>query len=210
MKEKQQKIHALFLIVVLISFLGFCVENIWLILIRGYIDNRSMGLPFLLGYGLAMLAAYLLLGTPEELRFGRRLVSLKTLRAKRAAYFFMAMLCISVGEILLGTFVETFFHFVWWDFSALPFNITPYTTIPTSAIFAGLMLLFMDRFFQPLCRCFMSWKPTTLRLVSRFLLFLVVGDFLRSIWLMYTKKGMIRNWKLRLLPTGLLHYLGAH
>jgi hypothetical protein len=31
-----------------VSFLGFCLENIWLLLRKGYVDNRNMSLPFLL------------------------------------------------------------------------------------------------------------------------------------------------------------------
>lgn len=36
-----------------VSFLGFVVENIWLAMTKGYINNRNMNAPFLQGYGLA-------------------------------------------------------------------------------------------------------------------------------------------------------------
>ena len=38
-----------------VSFLGFVVENIWLAMTKGYINNRNMNAPFLLGYGLLIL-----------------------------------------------------------------------------------------------------------------------------------------------------------
>lgn len=46
------------LMAVLVSFLGFVVEDGWLALTKGYIDNRNMHLPFLFGYGIAMVGLY--------------------------------------------------------------------------------------------------------------------------------------------------------
>lgn len=61
------EIMALGLVIAVVSFLGFAVENIWLAITKGYIDNRNMCLPFLLGYGLAVAVIYLLFGTPKKL-----------------------------------------------------------------------------------------------------------------------------------------------
>ena len=49
---------------VIIFFLGFYLENIWICFRKGYIDNRNMMLPFLLGYSFALLGIYFVLGTP--------------------------------------------------------------------------------------------------------------------------------------------------
>lgn len=65
---KSAEVFALCLIVTVISFLGFVVENVWLSMTKGYIDNRNMTLPFLLGYGIAIVLIYLLFGTPEHLK----------------------------------------------------------------------------------------------------------------------------------------------
>jgi hypothetical protein len=46
-----------------VSFLGFVVENIWLAMTKGYINNRNMNAPFLLGYGLLILFMYAVFGT---------------------------------------------------------------------------------------------------------------------------------------------------
>ena len=45
-----------------VSFLGFVVENIWLAMTKGYINNRNMNAPFLLGYGLLILFMYAVFG----------------------------------------------------------------------------------------------------------------------------------------------------
>ena len=57
---------AYMLTIAIISFLGYCVENIWLAVTQQYINNRNMYFPFLLGYGLAVVGIYLIVGTPKK------------------------------------------------------------------------------------------------------------------------------------------------
>ena len=54
------------IMVAIISFLGFVVENVWLAITKGYMNNRNMNAPFLLGYGLVVLFLYFVLGTPAN------------------------------------------------------------------------------------------------------------------------------------------------
>ena len=76
-------------LIVIVSFLGFCLENVWLALRKGYIDNRNMYLPFLFGYGLAVSGGYLVFGLPDAEHLER--------------YWITVFIAVSVGEILLGT-----------------------------------------------------------------------------------------------------------
>jgi len=68
---KKHNPYALAMIGILVSFAGFVVENIWRLLTKGIVDNRGMLLPFLAGYGMALIAFYLLFGTPDTLHFLR-------------------------------------------------------------------------------------------------------------------------------------------
>ena len=77
----------------LISLLGFIVENLWMLTRSGFIDNRNMNLPFLLGYGLAVVGMYLLIGTPKKGHF--------------LFYFTIVFFMVSFGEIALGFLVES-------------------------------------------------------------------------------------------------------
>lgn len=56
-------------IIVVASFLGFIVENVWVGIRYGYIDNRGMILSGLLGYGLAIIGVFYILGTPNHSKF---------------------------------------------------------------------------------------------------------------------------------------------
>ena len=59
---KWMNFFALIMTAVVVGLIGFCVENIWLAFSKGFMDNRSMCLPFLFGYGIAMIAVYVLFG----------------------------------------------------------------------------------------------------------------------------------------------------
>ena len=59
------KITPYIIVIVAVSILGFVTENIWIGMRFGYFDNRGMMLPGLLGYGMAMVGMFLILGTPD-------------------------------------------------------------------------------------------------------------------------------------------------
>lgn len=194
-KMKSVNIFALFMMIALISFLGFVVENIWLSVIKGYMDNRSMIFPFLIGYGLAVIVIYLLFGTPKRMCFLGKLLSIESGILSYGMYFLIVMICISVGEIVLGTIVEKTCHFYWWDYSNLPLHITRYTCILTSAAYTTFIELFMGKLFMPVYNWFLSWDKTVLSIVSIGLMIIMIADYVHSVYYMYTKKGTQMRWR---------------
>ncbi len=192
---KVVNILALCMMITLISFLGFVVENLWLLVTKGYMDNRNMVFPFLIGYGLAVIAIYLLFGTPDRICILGKALSIKSAILSYGMYFLIIMVCISVGEIVLGTVVEKTCHFYWWDYSTLPLHITRYTSIPTSAAFTTFIVLFMGKLFMPIYNWFLSWDKTVLSIVSVVFILIMVVDYTYSVYYMYTKKGMQKRWR---------------
>lgn len=191
-----RKLFALMMIVAVISFLGFAVENLWLLVTKGYMDNRGMLFPFLIGYGLAVLLIYCLFGTPRKLCFFEKTIRIKSKLLRLLFYFFIVMLCICVGEILLGKLVEKTCHFCWWDYSKLPLHITQYTSIPTSAGFSVLIVIFMNTIFMPLYEYFLSWEDKLLQNTSVILFMLMLSDYIYNAYFMYKKKGMNIRWRI--------------
>ncbi|MDD5863852.1 MAG: putative ABC transporter permease [Firmicutes bacterium] len=189
------EVYALTMVMAVVSFLGFSVENVWLALTKGYMDNRNMCFPFLIGYGMAIVAIYLLFGTPSDMHILGWRVPIKSKWLRRALYFTLMVVCVCLGEIVLGTAVEKICHFYWWDYSRLPLHITRYTSLPTSAGFGMLILVFMDRFFLPLYRWFLSWEPRRLKRAAVALAMLMLGDYLYNALLMYVKEGGTQRWK---------------
>ncbi len=179
-------IENLLLMIVTVSFLGFCLENVWLLLRKGFVDNRNMSLPFLLGYGLAVFGFWLVLGVPE--------------REEYPAYFVCAFLAVSTGEILLGKLVEHCCGFYYWDYSTIPLHITRYTSVPTSMGFAAIITLFMAHGFEPLM-LLVADLPEGLHGLGTIPVILVLAvDMASSFYKMYKTHALNVRWQLVLLP----------
>lgn len=186
-------ICAVFLMVVLVSFLGFVVENVWLSLTKGYIDNRGMNLPFLLGYGLAILFICFIFGTPEnpaswmgDNLFGRKAY---------VEYFIGVFLVVSIGEIVLGTVVEKVCGFYYWDYTRLPMHITRYTSVPTSTMFTIIITFFMGKCFVPLMEKLSRVESGGVMAFTLLIMMILVVDYFVSFWYM-VKNGKINvKWK---------------
>lgn len=188
-------IFALIMLVATVSFLGFIVENVWLALTKGYIDNRNMCFPFLLGYGLAILLIYVILGTPKKIWLFGKMFFIKNKIIKFLVYFIGVMICVSIGEIVLGTFVEKVCNFYWWDYSSLPLHITRYTSIPTSTMFSALIYFFMDNIFQPLYFFFQDWSFDNLKRYALILGLIISVDFVYNSYKMYKTQAMTKRWQ---------------
>ena len=194
-----QDVYVLGMMIALISFLGFLVENLWLALTKGYINNRNMNAPFLVGYGMLVVAMYFLFGTPDEMNLPKRMRKRATTRYRRyALYFLGAMLFVCIGEIVLGVVVEGMCGIEYWNYSGIPLHITKYTSIPTSAAFASMITLFMGRFFQPILRFLSRLDYRILRVVSVTLCVIMLWDFLLSFGVLIRKKDFYRKWKILL------------
>lgn len=189
-------VMALGMIVSVVSFLGFVVENVWLAITKGYIDNRNMCFPFMIGYGIVVLLIYIIFGTPKKLYFFGKTIQVQNRMIKFLIYFLEVMLCVCIGEILLGTFVDKTCHFYWWDYSEIPLHITRYTSIPTSMVFSFLITVFMEVFFIPIYSFFQKCNFSVLGILTVLLLILMVGDFIYNAYMMYKKQGMVRRWKI--------------
>ncbi len=189
---------AILLIVVIVSFLGFCVENIWLIMTKGFMDNRNMHLPFLLGYGLAIVGAFAIFGTPQNMRFFHIPIELESQLLQTGLYYLAMCGCVMAGEVVLGTYVEKAYGIIWWDYTKLPLHITRYTSIPTTLAFASLITLFEGLFFVPLFDGFAAIQSTRVTIVACGMMVLLVRDFVKSANQMAETSAFVEVWKIDL------------
>ncbi len=188
-------LYELGLMIAFVSFLGFLLENAWLAVTKGFIDNRNMAMPFLLGYGLAIIAFYIVLGTPEHmLLLGRYEVS-GSATERTAFYFLCVMVLVSVGEILLGTIMERLCHMEYWNYSWIPLHITKYTSIPTSLGFATIITLFMGRRFEAIMDVFAEMNSSLACVVSIVLMGAMGIDYVCSVYKMHRKQGQNLRWR---------------
>ena len=146
----------LMLMCIIMSFIGFLVENIFRLFRAGVINSRRQFLPFLFAYGIAVFALYVVVGTPREMRFfGWKLVkknSKLSVKAKYFLYWLILFAGVFFGEILFGTFVEWVSGIVLWDYTGIPLSFTKYTSIPTALGLSVGVMLFMRFIFEPLMK----------------------------------------------------------
>ncbi len=204
---KTTEIFALCLIITIVSFLGFVVENVWLSITKGFIDNRNMTLPFLLGYGIAIVLIYILFGTPGQLKILGFDTGIKSTFAQTVIYYFAVIVCVSVGEIALGTFVEKTCGIIWWDYTRLPMHITRYTSVPTSMAFSMGITVFMRRFFTPLMHRFMQMDFDNLRFFALSFMTLLGVDFIVSAIKVAMTREMKSTWKIDTTHTRAYRFL---
>lgn len=187
---------ALIMVAVVVGFIGFCVENIWLAFSKGFMDNRNMCLPFLFGYGIAMMLVYFLFGLPHRPLFFGIEVKIKSSILKYIYYYVVMVICICVGEIVLGKTVEKCCGFQWWNYTWIPLHITQYTSIPTSMGFSGIVFLFMRYYFDWLMNVFLGLNEKTLVYMSLIFGLVLTLDMVYNLYLMHKNgKGTVR-WRI--------------
>ena len=199
-KNRLPGIYPLINMIVFASFVGYVVENLFKLVKNGYIDNRYMFLPFLLGYGLFVAVIGILIGTPYNL------FPLVKKQPKPKAvlsyllYFFISAVLVSAGELALGYAVEAIGGFNYWDYSNIPLNFTKYTSLPTSVGFGIIITAFMGLVYEPSMRFFEKKKSSRAwRALSRVAISLLVIDFFASFAVMIKTGKRMVLWRLRLL-----------
>ncbi len=189
-------IYALGIMAAIVSFLGFVVENIWLAFTKGYIDNRNMNAPFLVGYGMLILAMYFILGTPGDLLI---LGKIKHSIPKWMAviiYFVLSFFVVCIAEIALGVIFEKVSGIQYWNYSMIPLHFTQYTSVPTSIGFALLITIFMGSVFTHLMSLIMRMNPRLMKWLSIILVIIMLGDLIINFYQMITSRTFVRKWRI--------------
>ena len=76
-----------------------------------------MRFPFLLGYGLAVILLFHLFNLPTAPLFLGKTLKFSCFEAGVIYYILVVAICISIGESILGTFVEKTCDIEWWNYS---------------------------------------------------------------------------------------------
>ena len=180
--------------IVVTSFIGFAVEDIWLLITKGYANNRNMFLPFLLGYGLACFGVWLLFGTPADRRGLIRIKDGGNMRRRVLGYILMVFVFVCIAEIILGCSVERSCGFYYWNYENLPLHITRYTSVFTSLGFSSIIALFMQYVFGPLMAFVRRFDSKPFRIAGIIMLALLVADYLASFGYMIINKDYHIVW----------------
>ena len=172
------------MMIIICSFIGFVIENVWLSVRYGFIDSRNMHLPFLLGYGVAIFLIYHILGEPA--------------REPDPAYFAKVFFMVSLGEIVMGTVVEKTCGVCYWDYSMLPFHFTRYTSLFTSMGFALIITTFMRNVFPIITDFLTAHEAVFSGDFCGVALFAVCVDHIASFLSIYRSGALRQQWRIDL------------
>lgn len=136
-----------------VAMIGWLAENLLRAIAVGVIDCRYHLLPFISPYGLAVFAAYLLLGDPNRIAFfGKPLFKEQTKKTKilsNILCFIIPCLIVFLGEMLIGHLWEWFFGVELWDYNNQPLHITQYTGVLPAVGAGGACYLVVKFIFYP-------------------------------------------------------------
>lgn len=180
-----RKALSLCVLVLIASFIGYMIEVLWVALRHGYIDNRGMYLPFLLGYGLAMLVIFALFGTPDNPKLYFLQEYATDSNVQHLLYALEVFVFVTVCESLFGNLVYHVCHVKWWNYNSIPLHIGQYTSIPTSIGFTTCIYLFMQRVFVPVYTYLSGTDIECYGLFILFLCALVALDCVHGLCYMY-------------------------
>ena len=192
-------ISAYAVMLTLVSFLGFLIENTWIVLTEGFVDNRNMNAPFLIGYGVIVLLIYRFMGTPEQLTGILQFARGWTRHGRISLYFLTSFLVVCSVEILTGYVVEKVCSLYYCSYEALPLHITRYTSLPTSVSFAFLIVFFMGIVYTPAMKWITRVDNRVLRVVSLLLVLLLVLDCGSCFLYMRNHRNFYYRWKIQLV-----------
>ncbi len=146
-----------FIVMIVGSFLGWFVENLYRFIDQGIIDNRYHFLPFIFAYGIAVIAMFIALGNPNDIHFFGKKILKKDLKYKKLwsnlLYLAIVSMFVLVGEIGVGYFYEGLTGLYLWNYSEMPLHITRYSGVLSMFGFGFGAWAFMKGIFFPL----ISW-----------------------------------------------------
>ena len=103
---------------------------------------------------------------------------------------------VSVGEIMLGTFVEKYCQIEWWNYSSLPLHIDKYTSLFTSITFGLMITIFMNSLFFSIMKWATHINTLFFQTVVMLLFILLIADFIHEAKYMIKNKRINRIWKI--------------
>lgn len=144
--EEKSSVWHYFLLTALLSFLGWLFETTVVYFSLGrYSDRGFLTLPFCPIYGVTLLSAYLLLGTPNE---GRGILKRVEDPIRRSLlYLLFVFLLPTLAELIVGGIFDRFFKIRLWNYARYPLNYKGYICLPVSLAWAVLIFLFMRLLF---------------------------------------------------------------
>lgn len=162
------------------SFLGWCVEVCYATLnTRKFINRGFLNGPYCPIYGVGVMTI---------------IYFVFPLKNNMFILFIASMILTSILEFLTGFVLEKIFHYRWWDYSDVPFNLCGYICLKFSIIWGLACVLVVD-IIHPVVESVISWLP----LLTGKIILGVAGTFILIDFIVTVKTVLKLNAKLEKL-----------
>ncbi len=176
----------LYLVGMVFAFIGWIAENTAKLLSNRVIDSRFHIFPFIAVYIAVSFAFHIVLGTPDDVAFcGKKIFKVKTTKTKLLSNlisFLVISVTVFLGELVVGNMWDILFDVKLWDYSAMPLNLTQYTSIVSTLGFGLGAYLIFKFIYTPLLNLFKTrFGLRASRLIVSTLGVLIAADGIRMI-----------------------------
>ena len=162
------------------SFLGWCVEVCYATLnTKKFINRGFLNGPYCPIYGVGVMTI---------------IYFVFPLKNNMLILFIASVALTSILEFLTGFILEKIFHYRWWDYSDVPFNICGYICLKFSILWGLACVLVVD-IVHPVVESVISWLP----LFAGKIILIVAGIFMIIDFIVTVKTVLKLNAKLEKL-----------
>lgn len=170
-----KKIYTLYLVFILISFIGFTYETILAFCFDFSDKDRGfLSLPLCPIYGLGVIITYLILNTPNNLYFLKYKIKVNK-KMSIYLYFLFSALLATLLEGIVGYFFEYFFDKVLWSYNMI-FDFNKYCSLIPSIIWGVAITIFMNNIFMKIYDFIYNRKKSNLLSISIVFTLLIIID----------------------------------
>lgn len=176
-----EKFSLYFLLLLIYSFIGWCIEVVNSLIVEKKFVNRG----FLLGpycpiYGFSAILM---------------IFYLNQYRDNILTVFLLAVIVCSIMEYVVSYVMEKLFNARWWDYSNRKFNINGRVCL-TNAVLFGLLGVFLVYFVNPfISEVLLKINSTVLIILSVIWFIIFACDFILSMNVTYKIKNTVRKLK---------------
>ena len=173
----QSSLSRYFNLYVLIAFIGWLWETIYVAIKSGAVYDRGfLTLPLCPIYSTVLLSMYFILGTLKDRRGFSSYI--KNNSAHALIYFCLCFILPTIAELLVGAFFLSIFNIRLWDYSYLEYNTAGHIALEISTMWGLLIFIFMNKVFPLLKKAVFKLNDRSSKIIASILASIILIDLI--------------------------------
>ena len=172
-----KKILTLYLVFLLISFIGFLYEYCLAYMLNYDLDRNFLNVPICPIYGFGVILVYLLFDIPINMRFLNYKFKYNK-NIKLYLYFLFTAISATLLEYIVGSYFEKTFNIVLWDYTEMMFTFNKYCALIPSLVWGITITIFMHLYFDRIFYKIYNKEISSLYIISIPTFILIIIDLI--------------------------------